>query len=267
MPALSSGPPPRGGRRPGPSSLPPPHSVIGMASKIINYYRQLPEDKNPNPQSNSEESLTSEGQALSTTINQTKRIPRHLLHLQQNSLSSNTASDAMNIPKLSEGITEVLEANDPFPFLGDIEPGAPPQPCFHTNLFRAPLFTQTAHPTDFLLIRNPSNRKSTHFILRSLPIFFTCGQHEPLMIIPKPGKKKSLNDFQKNFLTLHITRYFLNQGTPSLPPSLTSSPPPLNTHTSFISSLPSRPSPPSPSPFPSPWHTLSILSFSRWHIC
>jgi hypothetical protein len=193
-------------------SLLNPHSLLGMASKIINYYRQLPEEKNQNSQSNSEESLPNEGQSLSTTINQTKRIPRHLLHLQQNSLSASTTSDAIDIPKLPEGITEVLETTDPFPFLGDIEPGAPPQPCFHTNLFRAPLFTQAAHPTDFLLIRNPSNRKSTHFILRSLPIFFTCGQQEPLMIIPKPGKKKSFNPFQQNFLMLHITRYFLNQG-------------------------------------------------------
>jgi hypothetical protein len=211
------------------------YSVLGMASKIINYYRQLPEEKNQNSQLNSEKA---EGQSLSTTIDQTKRIPRHLQHLQQNSPSSSTASDAIDIPKLSEGITEVLEVGDPFPFLGDIEPGAPPQPCLHTNLFRAPLFTQAAHPTDFLLIRNHSDLKSRHFILRSLPIFFTCGQHEPLMIIPKPGKKKSLNDFQRNFLTLHLTRYFLNQGTPSSFPRLT--------HT-LLSSLP-------------PIH-------SRWHSC
>ena len=180
-----------------------------MASKIINYYRRLPEEKNQSSQSNYDESLPNEGQSLSTTINHTKRIPRHLLHLKQNSLSTGTTID---IPKLPEGITEVLEAGDPFPFLGDIEPGAPPQPCFHTNLFRAPLFTQSTHVTDFLLIRNPSNRNSMHFILRSLPICFTCGQQEPLMIIPKPSKKKSLTVFQSNFLMLHITRYFLNHG-------------------------------------------------------
>lgn len=184
-----------------------------MASKIINYYRQLPEEK---PQTSStEESLTTEGQALSTGIpSSSKRIPRHLLHLQQNSQSSNTSNglDTIDIPKLSEGVTEVLESGDPFPFMGDIEPGAPPQPCFHTNLFRAPLFNQTARPTDFLLIRNPQNRKTIHFILRPLPVFFTCGQQEPLLIVPKPGKKKSLNTFQQSFLMLHMTRYFLNQG-------------------------------------------------------
>lgn len=184
-----------------------------MASKIINYYRQLPDEKNQ--ASSTEESLSSEGQALSTGIpNNSKRLPRHLLHLQHNSESSTTSSvlDTLEIPKLSEGVTEVLESGDPFPFMGDIEPGAPPQPCFHSNLFRAPLFNQSARPTDFLLIRNHQNRKSMHFILRSLPVFFTCGQQEPLLIVPKPGKKKSLNIFQQNFLMLHMTRYFLTQG-------------------------------------------------------
>jgi hypothetical protein len=187
-----------------------------MASKIINYYRQLPEEKNQTSHASSDDHLTGEGQSLSTTLtNPTKHIPRHLLHLQQQSLSSNASNglDAIDIPKLPEGITEVLESGDLFPFMGDIEPGAPPQPCLHTNLFRAPLFSQSAHPTDFLLIRNPQNRKATHFILRSIPAFFTCGQQEPLLLVPKPGKKKSLNTFQQSFLMVHITRYFLNQGT------------------------------------------------------
>jgi hypothetical protein len=188
-----------------------------MASKIINYYRQLPEEKNQTSHSSDDNLAGGDGQLLSTTLtNTTKLIPRHLLHLQQQSLSSSNATtgglDSLDIPKLSEGITEILESGDPFPFMGDIEPGAPPQPCLHTNLFRAPLFSQAAQPTDFLLIRNPQNRKATHFILRSLPTFFTCGQQEPLMVVPKPGKKKSLNTFQQNFLMVHITRYFLNQG-------------------------------------------------------
>lgn len=188
----------------------------GMASKIINYYRQPPEDKIQSTQPNQEDNINDDGPTtLSSSKTDTiKRIPRHLQHLQQNSTSSDTSNniDMIDIPKLPEGITEVLENDDPFPFIGNIEPGAPPQPCLHTNLFRAPLFSQQPKQTDFLLIRNPINRKNVHFILRQLPALFTCGQQEPLMVVTKTGKKKSLNPLQNNFLMLHITRYFLNQG-------------------------------------------------------
>ena len=196
----------------------------GMASKIINYYRQPPEDKTQSSQLTQDENTIDDGPTLSTAenpetttttiIHSKKRIPRHLLHLQQNSDTSNTTNNInmIDIPKLPEGVTEVLENDDPFPFLGNIEPGAPPQPCLHTNLFRAPLFSQEAKPTDFILIRNPLNRKNVHFILRPLPVFFTCGQQEPLMMVGKTGKKKSLNHLQSNFLMVHITRFFLNLG-------------------------------------------------------
>lgn len=194
-----------------------PNAIMnpGMASKIINYYRQPPEDKTQSSQPNQDDTINDDGPTTlsSSKTDSIRRIPRHLQHLQQNSSSSDSTNiNMIDIPKLPEGITEVLENDDPFPFVGNIEPGAPPQPCLHTNLFRAPLFSQQPKSTDFLLIRNPTNRKNVHFILRPLPALFTCGQQEPLMVVTKTGKKKSLNQLQSNFLNLHITRYFLNQG-------------------------------------------------------
>lgn len=218
-----------------------------MASKILNYYR-MPEEEGPeitkhmqssqvtNSHSSSASSSGSvalsqegvNGQETGTSgsgsASQTKtgeessvamvssRVPRHVQQLRQASSNGRHGGvSSVDIPKLAEGITEVLEPQDAFPFLGDIEPGAPPQPALHTNLFRAPLFIQQSQSTDFLLVRVPQKRAGFNFVVRRMNSVFTAGQQEPLMIVPKPNRKK-LSNLQQTFLMLHLTRFFTIQG-------------------------------------------------------
>ena len=155
------------------------------------------------------------GTAASASTGSAARVPRHvqqLLKVSSGGGRSGRGASSVDIPKLPEGITEVLSPQDKFPLLGDIEPGAAPQPVLHSNLFRAPLFAQLPRPVDFLLVRVPHKRGSHHFIVRRMNVMFTAGQQEPLMIVPKPSRKK-LSQVQQNFLMLHLTRFFSIQGT------------------------------------------------------
>ncbi len=220
---------------------------VGMASKIINYYRMpqegdlvrstsaptavavasvgeddeeggitgenLPGTSSSSAAAGSGVTATAEGggeQATGRAATTTARVPRHVRLLRQASATGGRYGggiSSVDIPKLPEGITEVLNPQDKFPFLGDISPGAPPQPALISNLYRAPLFMQAPKPVDFLLVRVPHKRDEHHFIVRRFTSVFTAGQQEPLMIVPKPNRKK-LSPLQMNFLTMHLTRFF-----------------------------------------------------------
>jgi hypothetical protein len=221
--------------------------MTGMASKILNYYR-MPDEESDSKQRQSsqavdssssssgavaapdpEDASSSDAQAAAGGgAEQAKsidhapaatmaiaRVPRHMQQLRQASSGGGRHGgvSSVDIPKLPEGITEVLEPQDSFPFLGDIEPGANPQPALHSNLFRAPLFVQQTRPTDFLMVKVPK-RSGFHFVVRRMASVFTAGQQEPLMIVPKPNRKK-LSNMQQTFLMLHLTRFFTMQGKQS----------------------------------------------------
>jgi hypothetical protein len=198
----------------------------GMASKIVNYYRPMEDEEDA---SGDEEDINGSGLAVgnalpkdNNNITMNRRIPRHLQQLKTGSVGVRAfgkgvgggqgAIGDIDIPKLTEGVTEVLEEDDTFPFLGEISPGAPPQPTVHCDLFRSPLFRHDPKTTDFLLVRKSmigSSSGSFQFVLKKLPSLFTAGQQEPLKEVLAPKKKKkTLTPFQNKFLAFHITKYF-----------------------------------------------------------
>jgi hypothetical protein len=84
----------------------------------------------------------------------------------------------------------ILDVNDESPFLkfGIVEPGQV-VPSIYNNLFRAPLFKQTAYPTDFLCIRTTSSGEVSYY-LREIKQLFIVGQTYPLMEVPGPHSRK-----------------------------------------------------------------------------
>lgn len=192
---------------------------IGMASKIINYYR-VPEnvdDDTENSAENEPSKVSNNNKSSSLATSSTKRLPRFMANIGKDRINRNTANNnasfaGIDIPKLAEGHTEVLEKGDEFPLLGNIDAGAPPQPCLVNSLFRSPIFSHTSSPTDFLMVRVTSLKKGYSFIIRQIPSLFLSGQQEPLMVIPKPNRNKRMNQFQQNLVQLFVFRYFSNHG-------------------------------------------------------
>ena len=201
----------------------------GMSSKIVNYYRPV-ENIEGDEGSDVNAAVDGVGYESSSVLKidgkssgedgnarnsaNGRRVPRHMQRLisgggvPSNNRTGTNVGD-IDVPKLKEGVTEVLEKGEDFPFLGEILPGTPPQPALHCELFRAPLFSHEPQPTDFLLVRKSGiGGGACQFVLKSLPVVFTSGQQEPLKEVSAPRRKKTLTTFQSSFMMFHITKYF-----------------------------------------------------------
>ena len=158
--------------------------VPGMASKLINFWRLSKEDLK------AEERLTASSGAaggVSTSSTQPQRISREVLAL--NGKRVDLERNHAGVPEFPRGQTLVLDPEDSSPFLGQIEDRMLQQALF-TNMFKAPLFEHAARPTDFLLIRAPSNRvrdppvgeeagQNECYAVREIPRIYLSGQVEP----------------------------------------------------------------------------------------
>jgi hypothetical protein len=210
-----------------------PHVMLamGMASKLVNYFRvsaasQMEADtkKGENnsalfshPSSNFAQNLDVGVEGPSPSLHRA-RTPRHMAGLQSQLAGKRilagqafiTDSD-VDAPQYPEGITEILETDDTFPFLGNLEEGKSVQ-TLKNNLFRAPLFKHRPRSSDFLLVRNASVLGEYHFSVREIPCIFLVGQQEPLEIVERPYKKKQMSQFLANFTTYHLLKYFNTHG-------------------------------------------------------
>ncbi len=193
---------------------------IGMTFKMVNYYRCIrPSDTDaaaadgeapPNAPD-----AADDGDAPRVAA---KRVPRHLLGLQDRLKqgkgalggAEDAANDSNDIPKLPEGVTEVLQPDDEFPFLGNISEGQV-QSTIMCNLFRAPIFKHTPRPVDFLLIRNSQYRRGFIFVIKKIPSVFVVGQQEPHEKVPNPVRKQ-MNPFLTKFTTYHLIKHFIQMG-------------------------------------------------------
>ena len=216
--------------------IPPVILNYGMASAIFNYYRynnKEDDEENNNSTNNSNNNDTNNTTTNNTTTvtntttttnnknnQQTElikyrenilnnknisRLPRHLLLLLQlNKYNKQIYNHSINIPKLKQGETKLLNMNENSPFLGTLEEGEIQQ-SFINNLFRAPIFKHTISKTDFLLIKIKNNSNILTYILKEIPIIYLCGQIEPLKIVPKPVSM--ITSLQEKFYILTALRY------------------------------------------------------------
>lgn len=212
--------------------FPPVVLNTGMASAIINYYRNV-RDQNTGEdnadQTNSESNANNNDiqpkkkmrlnkenkEKLSTaTVENIKkvlqennlRLPKHVMVLWELRNTKRPYEYDANIPKLPLGQTKVLNAEDKSPFLGEIEEGEI-QPSIVNNLFRAPIFQHCVAKTDFLLVRYRKQKDELSFVLREIPYLFLVGQIEPRRIVPSPGS--SLTNIQEKYFKLALTRLLL----------------------------------------------------------
>lgn len=195
---------------------PPVMLNMGMASKVVNYYRTaVREEEQPEEEAKTEES-SSTAPTPAAPDAPTQRLPRYLQRLgaagsSRRAKRTMTAISNIDIPKLSEGVTEVLDSGETFPLMGDILPDEI-QPCFLNNLFLAPLFNHKPLYTDFLMVRYP--RRGYQFLVRPLPAggVFVVGQIEPQQIVVRPGRKKTMPPIMYNFVLLQLYRFFIRNG-------------------------------------------------------
>lgn len=194
--------------------FPPVMLNYGMASAIFNYYRPPASTADKEEEESSRgkiQSAGSQGAGALSDIKGKARLPRHVsLLLQQRTQKQGYEQDDGSIPKLSIGETKVLSSDageEPeSPFLGTIEPdGKEIQQAIVNNLFRAPIFRHSPHPTDFLLIKTKVLGKQLVYSIREIPYLFLCGQLEPQQIVPRPMAK--INPLQEKFYLLSAARY------------------------------------------------------------
>lgn len=218
--------------------LPPILLNLGMASAILNYYKN--DNSNSNNNENEENNISQsqnsskndkyefnllqpQHESLHTITNKSisnnrsdnnnfqsfkisNRLPRHmqLLLKQKNNKYYNQESNS-NIPKLEYGDSKLLDGETPSPFLGDLLTNEVLQ-SLSNNLFRCPLFLHKPKTSDFLLIRCKLENKLVTYSLREIPVIFLAGQIEPQKIVPKPSR--NITKLQEKMLLLSAARYF-----------------------------------------------------------
>lgn len=194
---------------------PPLRLNFGMTSKIINYYR-APDSREAEDVEEEEE----EKQARKKRVKMKReelynqcRVPRHLqLLLEHRDRKKGYDFDA-NTPRLPIGKTQVLNHNDPSPFLGELEEEEI-LPTITSTLFKAPIFEHRAKTTDFLLVKYHSDGGEEQFVVRKIPHLYVCGQMEPLVRVPMPLPAKDysaqgkVGQVQSDMIKLAIARYF-----------------------------------------------------------
>jgi transcription initiation factor TFIID subunit 1 len=116
--------------------------------------------------------------------------------------------DHGKIPKVDDGITDLVESQEEVPLFGPLKDGE-----FLTsstnNMFSAQIFKHKPAYTDFLL----TTRKTTDgekFYIREIPMCYTVGHTQPNVEVWAPNSR-SANNYIKNRLTLFILRKFLER--------------------------------------------------------
>ena len=211
--------------------FPPVMLNYGMASAIFNYYR-APRQNEEEEQEEEEEREAEAGaeagaegggrrniadkqrqrsreeadRVIQSVLDSATRcrLPRHVLLLLQRRNQKLAYDHDVTVPRLKEGETKVLSDDDESPFLGRLAEGEIQQ-SFNNNLFRAPIFKHSAHPTDFLLIRTKLSAQSMHYAMREIPQVFLAGQIEPQRTVPRPVA--GITQLQERFYLLATARY------------------------------------------------------------
>mmetsp|Transcript_45235 Transcript_45235/g.79006 ORF Transcript_45235/g.79006 Transcript_45235/m.79006 type:complete len:1418 (-) Transcript_45235:87-4340(-) len=184
--------------------FPPVLLNYGMASAMFNYYR-APE-QNEEEDNTRTKARTESNKLVESVLNDTNRsrLPRHLMLLLQLRNVKQTYDHDVTFPRMKQGEMKVLNSEDDSPFLGKIEEGDIQQ-SFTNNLFRAPIFKHTAHPTDFLLIRTKLQAGMLTYTMREIPSLYLSGQMEPQKIVPRPVPM--ITQLQEKFYLLAAVRY------------------------------------------------------------
>lgn len=173
-----------------------------MASVIVNYERRFP----PSSLDDEEEKnmkLQSKNMKLSKYEHR-YRLPKHVKYLVEKK-DFKPIFEVDTTHKLSIGEQYLLEAEEEFPFLGELSPGDMQQ-AVKNELFKAPLYLQSPSTTDFVLVRNKIGKDNLQYSIREIKKMFVSGQTEPLEVVPKPAK--NLTKTQENFFLLGCARYF-----------------------------------------------------------
>lgn len=187
----------------------------GMASTMINYFRQPDDVDDANDERRQRARLAADkrlerllGAAVgadgaSSAGSMQFRLPRHVSLLLRKRFVKQTYEHDVNIPRLALGETKVISADDESPFLGKLDENEIQQ-SIANNLFCAPIYAHKPNKTDFLMVRTNTSANQLEYSLRIIPHIFLCGQLEPQKIVPRPSKK--LTKLQEKFYRLAAIR-------------------------------------------------------------
>jgi hypothetical protein len=106
------------------------------------------------------------------------------------------------------GIPINLEHKEKLPLIGQLQ-DQQALPVLETNLFRAPVYSQSPRHNDFILVRCQTSKGKPKFYLRSLEFLYSTGQIEPKVEVFTP-KSRNTNLFQQNRIQAYIYNFLIN---------------------------------------------------------
>ncbi|KAI8865926.1 hypothetical protein GQ42DRAFT_181632 [Ramicandelaber brevisporus] len=125
-----------------------------------------------------------------------------------------------DLPVVDMGCVFALEPTDVSPFMGfgNVHPGETIQ-TMYTNMYRAPLFSHSPRPTDFLVAWTTTSGipgisaggNNVRYYIRSIPHIFTAGQTYPLMEVPAPHSRKVNTTLRAR---MHVLAYRIMNRSP-----------------------------------------------------
>ncbi|KAJ3022698.1 hypothetical protein HKX48_005468 [Thoreauomyces humboldtii] len=178
-------------------ALRPPLNVPWHFSRVRQLKKRKPKGSDTTNLMRSTRDITLKDSTRFVLLEYSEEYPPIMMNTGMGSLAYNyyrkVGAKDMNVPDLDIGAPFILEEVDATPFLGfgNVEPGQSIQ-AITNNMYRAPIFRQSAPQTDFLVIRHTLKGESKYYI-RNIPYLFTVGQTFPLQEVPRPQSRKITN--------------------------------------------------------------------------
>lgn len=106
--------------------------------------------------------------------------------------------------RLGETVVLLPQDKSPFFIFGHVDPGEV-TPTITNTMYRAPVFSHQAKPTDFLVIRSSTGSGGSDYFLRNIEHLHVAGQQFPCVDIPGPHSRK-VTTVAKNRMKMLVYR-------------------------------------------------------------
>ena len=116
----------------------------------------------------------------------------------------NAEDDSRPKERLGETVVLLPQDKSPFFLFGHVDPGEF-TPTISNTMYRSPVFSHSAKPTDFLVIRSSTGSGGSDYYLRNIENLYVAGQQFPCVDIPGPHSRK-VTTVAKNRMKMLVYR-------------------------------------------------------------
>ncbi|BCR92751.1 DUF3591 domain-containing protein [Aspergillus chevalieri] len=116
----------------------------------------------------------------------------------------NAEDDSRPRERLGETVVLLPQDKSPFFIFGHVDPGEV-TPTISNTMYRSPVFSHSAKPTDFLVIRSSTGSGGSDYFLRNIENLYVAGQQFPCTDIPGPHSRK-VTTVAKNRMKMLVYR-------------------------------------------------------------